>query len=56
LQRAQAVLAACGIPAPEFPPFDPGKVQPIPYEDEIRAYIAELEAENAAKEANEDDK
>ena len=30
---------------PELPPFDPAKVEPIPYEDEIRAFIEELKAE-----------
>lgn len=27
-----------------MPLFDPDKVEPIPYEDEIRAWIAELRA------------
>ncbi|MBE2272384.1 MAG: hypothetical protein IAE80_29380, partial [Anaerolinea sp.] len=30
--------------------FDPAKVEKIPYEDEIRALIAKLEAEKKAKE------
>ena len=44
LQRCRAVLAALGEPEPELPPFDPAKVEPIPYEDEIRAFIEELKA------------
>jgi hypothetical protein len=39
LQRAKAVLAALGEPEPSLPPFDPAKVEPIPHEAEIRAFI-----------------
>jgi tetratricopeptide (TPR) repeat protein len=45
LERARAVLAALGIPEPELPPFDSDAVPPLPYEDEIRAFIAELKAQ-----------
>lgn len=44
LERAKATLAALGEPEPPLPPFDPAKVKPIPYEDEIRAFIEELKA------------
>lgn len=36
--------------------FDPAKVEKIPYEDEIRAWIEELKAEKAAREREEAEK
>lgn len=54
LERAKKVLAALNVEPPEMPPFDPNKVEPVPYEDEIRALIEELKAEKAAKEAAQD--
>ena len=47
LERCRAVLAALGEPEPELPPFDPAKVEPIPYEDEILALIEERKAEKS---------
>ncbi|MBZ0283010.1 MAG: DUF4062 domain-containing protein [Anaerolineae bacterium] len=44
LERAKKVLDALGQPYPDLPPFDPSKVEPIPYEAEIRAFIEELKA------------
>ena len=44
LERAKKLLAELGIEPPAMPPFDPTNVEPIPYEDEIRAFIAELKA------------
>ena len=38
-----------GEPEPTLPPFDPTKVEPIPYEAEIRAAIAKLNAEKAKR-------
>ncbi len=45
LKRARELLAQLGVPEPSLPPFDPAKVEKIPYEDEIRALIARLEAD-----------
>ncbi len=42
LERAKAVLDALGVAYPDLPPFDPAKVEPIPYEAEIRVFIEEL--------------
>ncbi|MBI5958048.1 MAG: DUF4062 domain-containing protein [Chloroflexi bacterium] len=44
LERAKKVLSALGIDPPTLPPFDPAKVEKIPHEDEIRAFIEELRA------------
>lgn len=44
LERAKKVLDALGEPYPDLPPYDPSKQEPIPYEAEIRAFIAELKA------------
>ena len=41
------MLAALGEPEPELPPFDPAKVEPILYEDEIMALIEERKADKA---------
>ncbi len=51
LENSKRILARLGIPEPELPPFDPSKVEPIPYEDEIRAAIEELKAEKARRKA-----
>jgi hypothetical protein len=53
LKRIRAAIQTLGMPEPQLPPFDPAHVPPVPYEDEIRAFIAELERENAK--ANSDD-
>lgn len=45
LERAKKVLDDLGEPYPDMPPFDPAKIEPIPYEDEIRALIEKLKAE-----------
>ncbi len=45
LQRIRAALQTLGMPEPQLPPFDPAKVPPMPYEAEIRAFIADLERE-----------
>ncbi|MBL8165663.1 MAG: DUF4062 domain-containing protein, partial [Anaerolineae bacterium] len=45
LKQARELLARLGVPEPSLPPFDPASVEKIPYEDEIRALIAKLEAE-----------
>jgi tetratricopeptide (TPR) repeat protein len=49
LERSKKVLAQLGVPEPELPPFDPAKVEPIPFEKEIRQVIEELKAEKAVK-------
>ncbi len=50
LERARAVLQALQIPEPHLPAFDPATVAPLPYETEIRTFIAELYAEKAKSE------
>lgn len=47
LKRAKKVLDTLGEPYPDLPPFDPSKVEPIPYETEIRAFIEELKREKS---------
>ena len=42
LERCRTVLAALGEPEPQLPPFDPKKIEPFPYEDEIRKLIEEM--------------
>jgi tetratricopeptide (TPR) repeat protein len=51
LERAKKVLARLGVPEPELPSFDPAKVEPIPFESEIRQVIEELKAKKAAEDA-----
>jgi hypothetical protein len=41
LQRCCAVLQALGEPEPQLPHFDPAKVEPIPYEPDVRRLLAE---------------
>ena len=53
LERSRGLLRELGEPEPQLPPFDPSKVKPIPYEAEIRAAIANLKAEKAAKASGE---
>jgi tetratricopeptide (TPR) repeat protein len=48
LERAQKVLAALGQPYPDLPPFDPARVEKIPYEGEICAFIEALQAKKAS--------
>lgn len=55
LERAKRVLAALDEPEPEMPPFDPDAVEPLPYEDEIRAFIEELAAGRAGEADSPDD-
>ncbi|HEV7504512.1 MAG TPA: DUF4062 domain-containing protein [Thermoanaerobaculia bacterium] len=50
LERSRQLLLRLGVPEPQLPPFDPSKVEPIPFEAEIRAVIEELKAERAKKE------
>lgn len=45
LQRMKNLLAELEVEPPDLPPFDPDAVEPFPYEDEIIAFIEELEAE-----------
>jgi hypothetical protein len=54
LERSRALLRELGEPEPQLPPFDASKVKPIPYEAEIRAAIAKLKAEKAAKGSGEE--
>jgi tetratricopeptide (TPR) repeat protein len=47
LKRCRELMAELGEPEPQLPPFDPAKVEPIPYEAEIRALIEKLKARAA---------
>ena len=49
LERSRQLLARLSVSEPQLPPFDPSKVEPIPFEAEIRAAIEELKAERAKK-------
>lgn len=49
LERSRQLLARLGVPEPQLPPFDPAKVEPLPFEAEIRAAMEELKAEKAKK-------
>lgn len=48
LQDARELLRSMGEPEPDLPLVDPATVQ-IPLEDEVRAFIAKLEAERRSK-------
>ena len=54
LKRCRELMAELGEPEPVLPPFDPAKVETFPFEADIRAVIAKLHAERAAKEAETD--
>jgi tetratricopeptide (TPR) repeat protein len=49
LKRCRDLLADLGEPEPQLPPFDPARVQPIPFEAEIRAVIDKLKAQRAGE-------
>lgn len=51
LKRCRELMAELGEPEPQLPPFDPAKVEPIPFEAEIHAVIERLKRERAEKEA-----
>ena len=53
LDRARALLTALGAPLPAVPRYDPGSSTPYPWEADVKALIARLDAERA--EADEDD-
>jgi hypothetical protein len=53
LQRIRAALKTLGLPEPQFPPFDPARVPPLPDEAEIRAFIEDLKREQ--REGTEDE-
>lgn len=55
LERSKKVLARLGMPEPELRPFDPSKVEPVPFESEIRKVIEELKAEKAKKAEQEEE-
>lgn len=52
LRRARAVLEKLKEPEPALPPFDPDNYERLPQEAEIIAFIEELEAEKAKKDAD----
>jgi hypothetical protein len=45
LKRCRELLAELGEAEPRLPPFDPAKVEPVPFEAEIRAAIEKLKAQ-----------
>ncbi|MEZ6146843.1 MAG: hypothetical protein R3B91_15785 [Planctomycetaceae bacterium] len=49
MERSRKLLQELGEPEPQLPPFDPAQVEPIPFEKEIRAAIAQLNAEKAER-------
>ncbi|HEX3527935.1 MAG TPA: hypothetical protein VH988_12795 [Thermoanaerobaculia bacterium] len=46
-------MTELGEAEPQLPPFDPTKVEPIPYEAEIGALIEELRKEALKKQSEE---
>jgi hypothetical protein len=54
LERMKKLITELGVGPPDLPPFDPSSVEPLPYEDEILAFIEELEAEQRERENPED--
>jgi hypothetical protein len=50
LERSKALLKQVGEAEPQLPPFDPTTVPPVPFETEIRAAIAELNAKKEKRE------
>lgn len=42
LERAKSLLKELDVPEPDMSPFDSAQVRPIPYEEEIRLFIAEI--------------
>jgi tetratricopeptide (TPR) repeat protein len=51
LKRCRELMAELGEPEPQLPPFDPAKVEPIPYEAEIHAVVEKLKAKAAEEKA-----
>jgi tetratricopeptide (TPR) repeat protein len=49
LKRCRELMAEIDEPEPQLPPFDPARVEPVPFEVEIRAAIDKLNAERAKK-------
>ena len=52
LKRAEQVLTALGVELPEMLRSIRSKVEPVPYEDQIRSFIEELRVKKAAREEN----
>jgi hypothetical protein len=50
LDKSKELLCELGVPIPELPPYDPAKHAPFPWEADVRAGIAELNAAKAARE------
>lgn len=55
LEQAKAHLDALEVEYPYMPPFDESKMEKLPYEDELRAYLEELRQEKEAEESQDDD-
>jgi hypothetical protein len=49
LSKATELLHELGVPLPNLPPYDPAKDEPFPWEADLRAFIATVRAEQAAK-------
>jgi tetratricopeptide (TPR) repeat protein len=49
LENSKRILARLGVPEPELPPFDPSKLEPIPFEAEIRTVLKKLKAGKTKK-------
>lgn len=50
LDRSAELLQELNVPIPDFPPFDPSKVEPFPWEADVRAAIEEIKAEKDTEE------
>jgi hypothetical protein len=49
--RACCPRAKLGEPEPRLAPFDPARTEPVPHEEQIRALIERLRAEEKEREA-----
>jgi hypothetical protein len=53
--QASALLADLSQTPPQMPAYDPAAHPPLPWEADVDAFIAELDAENAARDAKKED-
>ncbi len=54
LERAKKMLDALGTPHPKLPKYDESKRAKIPHEDEIRAFLKELQDKKVEGESDDD--
>ncbi len=52
LNQTTALLHELSVPIPNLPPYDPSQDKPFPWEADVRAVIAKLQAEKLAKQSS----